>query len=428
MLTNIRFEGYRLLDDFEADLGQLTIVIGANATGKSTLLDALSLLTYSVDWPIEDVLAYRSGMYSVANLFREPSGIAWRVTLEKSPKHPTWSGLPIRGERALVYEGRIACNQTGKISPDYECLRTSEPYVGHDQPFKLFEVRGGKALVYDYKSKRLMPFGPQAAAPALESSAAGSNAETLPPLPDQKVSLFLSQMRFPDEYLIPTWVRAYFSSFVYYPGFDVRTGSSVRTAMSEIRPQTTLNQNGDNLGTVLHEIFTRSAYRDAAQEIRSTLMTAYPHVEDISAETAYGAEPRILVRVKERGCTRSTELWELSDGMIRLLLLCAALMNPVPPAFIAIDEPETGLHPRLLAIVADLIRASAERSQVLVTTHNPTLLNLFSIDEIAVLTRAERHASWWRPGNRETLRRMLASELGVSLGELHVSGELEAMP
>jgi predicted ATPase len=107
--------------------------------------------------------------------------------------------------------------------------------------------------------------------------------------------------------------------------------------------------------------------------------------------------------------------------------LGAALLSPVPPLLVAIDEPEAGLHPRLLPIVADIIKSASEETQVLVTTHSPDLLNCFDIDDVAVMAREESKVTWSRPGDRQTLKTMLASVVGDSLGDLHRSGELEAL-
>jgi len=124
---------------------------------------------------------------------------------------------------------------------------------------------------------------------------------------------------------------------------------------------------------------------------------------------------------------RSMELWDLSDGILRFLCLAAALLNPVPPAFIMVDEPEVGLHPRLLPVVADMIKTASERTQVLITTHSPDLLNCFGIDDIAVMAREGNKITWERPGNRKSLRKMLENVVADSLGDLHRSGELEAL-
>ena len=124
---------------------------------------------------------------------------------------------------------------------------------------------------------------------------------------------------------------------------------------------------------------------------------------------------------------RPMELWDLSDGMLRFLCLGAALLNPLPPPFVAIDEPEAGLHPRLLPIIADIIKTASEKTQVLITTHSPDLLSQFDLGDVAVMLREGPHAVWRRPGSRTSLRKMLESVAGETLGDLHRTGELEAL-
>ena len=70
---------------------------------------------------------------------------------------------------------------------------------------------------------------------------------------------------------------------------------------------------------------------------------------------------------------RPLEAWEFSDGMLRYLCLLAALLSPRPPSLLALNEPETSLHPDLLPSLAAQIVAASERSQVWVTTHSRAL-------------------------------------------------------
>ena len=75
-----------------------------------------------------------------------------------------------------------------------------------------------------------------------------------------------------------------------------------------------------------------------------------------------------------------------------------------------------------------MIKTAAERTQVIVTTHSPDLLNCFDIADVAVMARNEDDAkvAWHRPANRKTLVEMLNNVTGETLGDLHRSGELEA--
>lgn len=427
MITEIRFNGYRLLDDFKADLGDLTVIIGANATGKSSLLDALSLVSHSMGHSIEDVLSRRGGMYSILSRNRQCAEIEWSIKFQKPREHQFWSKMLIREDIPLVYEARVGSDRYRRVEVLKECLRNSGPLTGHTDPFKMLELDQRGARVFSATSKRLESFNQPAIIPAQEGGSDTSAPAIRPELPDQKAALLLSQMRFENEFPSQTWVRAYLANFFFYTGFDVGADSPVRAKPPEIRAHTVLNSAGDNLGTVLHEVLTRHDFRPTADALHEYLRAAYPYFEAISAETTYSGEPRVLVRIRETGMSQLTEVWEFSDGMLRFLLLCMALLNPLAPALIAVDEPETGLHPRLLPIVADVIKSAAARTQVIITTHSPALLNCFELKDIAVITRDGPRARWFRPDTRSSLKAMLDSHLGGSLGDLHMSGELEAL-
>ncbi len=434
MIESVKINGYRLLDHFCADFGQLAIVIGANATGKSTLMSCLQFISRAAQFSLKEVLKWEMGFASVLTASKKNDELAWELVFKKPRKHPYWRNVPLSDKYGYVYEVTIEKDQYDQAIPVYELLRTERPLEGHKSPLKLLEATRHKSHIFSRLERRLVPFDE-----IVEDSEDSSLSPDIPPpkkennldapeeVSEQEQSLKLSQIRFYNEYPILAWARSLLSSIVSYPGFDVGSYSKLRMQPSEIRPLTALYPNGENLGTVLHEILTRAAYKSTSDEIREFLQTAYPFFDDIFAETAYGASAKVLVRVREKGMDRSMELWDLSDGILRFLCLAAALLNPVPPAFIMVDEPEVGLHPRLLPVVADMIKTASERTQVLITTHSPDLLNCFGIDDIAVMAREGNKITWERPGNRKSLRKMLENVVADSLGDLHRSGELEAL-
>lgn len=79
--------------------------------------------------------------------------------------------------------------------------------------------------------------------------------------------------------------------------------------------------------------------------------------------------------------------YHLSDGSIRFICLATALLQPEPPAIIVIDEPELGQHPFAISIIAELLEAASTRSQVIVATQSPLLIDHFSIEDIVVMKR-----------------------------------------
>ena len=431
MITALEVAGYRLLEHFEADFGQLTVVIGANASGKSTLLDCLQLIAGAAEVPLETVLGWHGGFLNILSASGSVDKLSWKLTFRKPKSHPVWGAVPAP-DRPFVYEVTIARDAAGQPVPVHEVLRNAEAHPGYEETFKLLEATPTRSSIYDRRKKKLVPFDQALPSPAVtptsDESAGTSPALPVPQAAPQPVSLRLAQMRFLNEYPDPSWIRLLLSSAAFYPGFDVGRFSSLRMKPADIKVGTLLEMTGENLGTVLHELLTRYEYRASADALHDFMRSAYPDFfEQITAETAYGTAGKVLVRLREQGMQRAMELWDLSDGTLRFLCLAAALLNPVPMAFVGLDEPEAGLHPRLLPIVADMIKSASEKTQVLVTTHSPDLLNCFGLDDIAVIARQGSKVVWHRPRTRETLRELLQPVTGETLGDLHRSGELEAL-
>jgi len=80
---------------------------------------------------------------------------------------------------------------------------------------------------------------------------------------------------------------------------------------------------------------------------------------------------------------------QLSDGSIRFICLATALLQPEPPATIIIDEPELGLHPSAISILAELIRNTAKRTQLIIATQSPALIDNFAVENVIVVNRKE---------------------------------------
>jgi len=418
MLTKVEIDGYRLLNDFSADLGALTVVIGANAVGKSTLLDCLQCISQCAEHPLNTVLEWHWGLISLLSISeKKDQKLSWHITFKK-PHNGAWAQLPLDEDRTLLFEVVLQANLQGQVSAQYEALKASQPRPGYSEPLKFLEATPYRRQIFDRRTHRLESFD-EAGLPASTIRESGvdvsDNGKTLP-APAQDPALLLSQIRFFNDFPIPSAARLLLANLTFYPGFDVTRFSVLRTKPAEIKPIATLAANGGNLGTVLHEMLNRYEFRGSVNDLREFLKAAYPTFEEIPCDTTFGTPPQVLVRVREKGMSRSMELWELSDGMLRFLCLATALLSPLVPPFVAIDEPEAGLHPRLLPIVADMIKTASERAQVLVTTHSPDLLNRFDIGDVAVMTRDEdaTKAKWHRPGDRKSLLQML------QIGRAHV--------
>ena len=105
--------------------------------------------------------------------------------------------------------------------------------------------------------------------------------------------------------------------------------------------------------------------------------------------------PLFRLQLYQPGLLRPLDAAELSDGTLRYLLLAAALFSPRLPPLLVFNEPENSLHPDLLAPLARLIAAAAERTQVWVVAHAETLISALEATPGSTLLRLERAAWRW---------------------------------
>jgi predicted ATPase len=441
MIKTIEIEGYRLLDQFKANLGPLTVVIGANATGKSTLQDFLGFLSSAMQRPLNTVLAERGGIGSVLTANAQAKHVGWRITFARPATHPYWSvAFPFDESVQLEYSARLS----GEIPlygavPRFELLRAIRDNGASQESLTLLEYRDGISSVYDNVLGCLADFrepaqrqrdlfsdidaregrgGLSTRQPGGQATEAEAEAEG--------PSLLLAQVRFPGRFATVSSLRSFLASSYLYRVFDVSPRSLIRLQPADVAPTTRLWPEGWNLATVLNTILSKRDYKETAERLKDWLRAAYPEFDDFTVEPAFGAMGKVALRWHDNGLSR--DLWplELSDGVLRFLCLATALIDPLPPSLVVVDEPEVGLHPKLLPIVADMLKAAAEETQVLVATHSPDLLNRFDLDDVAVMAREGNRVRWHRPSSRPTLRTLLEGVEGETLGDLHRSGELEA--
>jgi len=206
-----------------------------------------------------------------------------------------------------------------------------------------------------------------------------------------------------------------------YQGFHTHPEAAVRQATVS-RNETRVQPDGQNLIPVLHTLYTSNW--EFKEELNTAMRSAFG---DDFAELVFppAADQRVQLRLRWKSLQRAQSAADLSDGTLRFLYLLTILANPDPPGLIAVDEPETGLHPSMLPIIAEYAQDAATRTQVILTTHSAEFLDAFGKEPPATTVLE------WKDGETQ-LRPLSGDRLGYwldkyTLGELYRSNELEAM-
>jgi predicted ATPase len=159
--------------------------------------------------------------------------------------------------------------------------------------------------------------------------------------------------------------------------------------------------------------------------IRDTVRLVAPFLDDfLLRPEERGGEDKIRLEWRQKGSDFPFQPIHFSDGTIRFICLATALLQPRLPAAVVIDEPELGLHPVAITLLAELIRSAAKRTQVVVSTQSPTLLDHFEPEDIVVVNR---------DGSASTFARLEPDKLSAwledySVGELWEKNVVQAGP
>jgi len=267
-------------------------------------------------------------------------------------------------------------------------------------PFKHLERRGSWAKVFDESEKGLV---------APEES-----------LSEEETLLSVASGPFTTNRHMPPF-RANLASWCVYHDVHVDQGASVRQP-AVARFEKTVEPDGQNLVPVLHTLYEGD--RDFKSDVDDAMRAAFGE-DYVQLVFPPAADQRIQLRLRWRSLQREQSAADLSDGTLRFLFLLAVLATPSPSPVIAIDEPETGLHPSMFPIVAEYAAQAAEKSQVILTTHSPQFLDAFcETRPTTTVAKSENGETVLKTVNGQELERWLKE---YSLGTLFRSGELEEL-
>lgn len=190
-----------------------------------------------------------------------------------------------------------------------------------------------------------------------------------------------------------------------------------------------LAPDGGNLAEYLLDLAERSP--SAFNGVVEAMSFVLPYAAEIQAKLADDLERRAFLELVERsgeGLNFRVPGWLFSTGTLRVLAILALLRDPDPPPVIFIEELENGLDPRTLGLLVEEIRRAvkARRTQVIATTHSPYLLDQLLFEHVVVVERnAQGYPEFWRPQDERALD-VWARDF--SLGQIYTMGQLHREP
>ena len=360
MILTLAISGFRSLRDIVIPLDQITVITGANGTGKSSFYKALRLLGDVAQGRLVSSLAQEGGVQST--IWAGPEIISRSMKKGYVPIQ----GGPRKDTVAL---------KLGFASQDYGyCVDLGLPQSGAsmfslDPELKREVVWAGEYL------KRSNAFAERRGPVVTVLDDHGNRDVVL-----KDLSNFDSMMTHgADPKGAPELLnlRERMRGWRFYDHFRTDPTAPVRQGQVGTRTPV-LASDGSDLAAAIQTILEIGDGEGFARAIDDAFEAS--RIEVTSTNAVFE------VQMHQHGLLRPLSLGELSDGTLRYILLVAALLTPRPPELLVLNEPETSLHPDLLAPLGRLIKEASQNTQIIVVSHASELVDVLQEgDETEVL-------------------------------------------
>jgi len=340
---HLSVDGFRRLCGVECELRSLSVLIGANGSGKTSVLDVLSLLAASAQGKLGERISDLSGLTGVLT-----AGRAKRLSLGLA--------LDVDGHEPLRYSLTIAPSGISYVIESETLTQVS----GRSEAFKHIDSSGQTIRYFNIVTGKLET-------PPWEHTSSQTSLAQVPKM-------------FPE----PEQFRQRLASSTFYHTLDVGPRAPIRLPQP-IRPAKLPGKDGEDLVTCLYEM--RESEPDRFDAVQDALRTAFPGFERLTFPPV--AAGTIAMVWRDRNFPLGFYTHQLSEGTLRFLWLVTLLQSSALPTVTLLDEPEVSLHPELLSVLAELLREASQRSQIFVATHSDRLVRFLRPEEVIVADLTE---------------------------------------
>jgi predicted ATPase len=202
---------------------------------------------------------------------------------------------------------------------------------------------------------------------------------------------------------------------------DTGTSSAIKKAV-EVRRGEYLQEDGANLAAFLYSL--RNNHPKYYERIRRTVRMVLPFFHDFYLQPDSDNPDIVIFRWQENRAKTKDQLFDaddMSDGALRFICLTTLLLQPDPPCLMMIDEPELGLHPHAIGILSGMLTTVSTKSQVIVSTQSPGLVDQFDAEDIVVVDR-EGEASSFKRLKSDALKEWISEYTLSELWDKNVIG------
>ncbi len=352
--------------------GRVSVLIGINGSGKSNLLKAFKMLKVGVEGNQEDNALFK--------LMVEQWGGFDNIFCSSESESPYNNSIGLEfcfdGEElsklgAMNFREDIVYKIVIVRKKSTENYYLSETISSKEGGYKYLDILNGEGKI----SERIESDNGNESPIIRLVDCEGYN-------PGELVLSKISSLD-KERYLPLTVLKEAIKNIMVYDYFDTSPDSKMRRAVSAANTMKYLLPDGSNLPQLLNRL--KLMYKSEFRKLQQVLTDVNENYSGFDFNILGGGFLELYL--DEKGLKRSVHVAHISDGTLHFLCLLAILFNPERGRFVCIDEPETGLHPDMIYNITSKIKEAAGNTTFVISTHNPSVLNAFKIDQVRVFEK-----------------------------------------
>ena len=415
LIDNICVKNFKSIKEINMDLSPLTLVVGANASGKSNLINVFRFISNIMTSGVDNAIALQGGISYLANASL-PKGTPIEIEFSVDLSDEGW--VRTADEKNFGYEVQklhyrfvIQPNLKGNgyhIESDnlkvvFNCMQINptakkeDRYIDLNQKFSFcFSRKSRNSSIqssFEFEDNKLN----ESQQNSISNDTAAYFFRRIANEDKNELMLYRISILFPPVFSEEMFIRIF--------DFDPRELKKA-SSMASIRR---LKEDGSNLASVLQSILRTKENR---RKLTVLLKDFLPFVNSITIEN--NVDKSFSYKIQEQFSKKSFHASFLSDGTVSVLAIIVALYFEKESNIIILEEPERNIHPKLLANLLSAAEDISTEKQIIITTHNPELVKNSKLETIRLITRDKNGFSKIsNPKDSEMVNCFIQNDLGL---------------
>lgn len=421
-IKRIKASNFKSFDEIQVSFEDFNILVGANASGKSNLIDILRFLRDIEKHGLDNAISIQGGPNYITNLCMEGSHslsieITWDlnytkpvVTKKESSKGIVFKVQEATDELVLGFDEdrseaeviQSTLSEKGKL---FELEETEEEIEEGEEigPGKWsYQIKDGKVEIKDKELPQEVPHPEETLLPLHEEQGEAKEPKLAP-----------GDTLIENRFHIAPFVKPPFRDIGIYD-FDPK----LPKRSTQVTGRADLEEDGENIALVLKRILKDTERKERFMDLIKDFL---PFVSNLDIEMV--RDKSLIFNLTEKFAETPLPAPLISDGTINITALITALYFE-QKSVVIVEEPGRNVHPNLASKIVGMIKDASHNKQIITTTHNPEIVKHADLENLLLVSRDEEgFSNISRPAKKERVQTFLSNEIGIE--ELYIDQILE---